>query len=62
MLSGAKSFEEGVIAQAKLERACRKRGDVPATPWVCSTCERVLLQKQLLSTIASHISQDRVSS
>ena len=45
---GAKSFEEGVIAQAKLKRACRKRGDVPATPWVCSTCERVLLTKAAL--------------
>ena len=28
--SGAKSFEEGVIAQAKLKHACRKRGDIPA--------------------------------
>jgi hypothetical protein len=44
----AKSFEEGVIAQAKLKRTCRKRGDVPATPWDCSTCGRVLLTKAAL--------------
>ena len=40
MHSGAKKFEEGVITQAKLKCACRKR--------VCSQCGRLLLTKVTL--------------
>ena len=41
--SGTKRFKEGVIAKAKLKCTCQKRGDVCDTPWICSTCGRVLL-------------------
>jgi len=43
--SGAKKHEKDAIAQAKLRRACRKHGAVPATQWACDVCGRVLLTK-----------------